>query len=353
MRGLVMVLMTLDHSSEAFNKGRLFTDAVFLPQPPLEAAQFLTRWVTHLCAPTFVFLAGTSLALSVSRRKGDGESIDGFIVKRGLFIAALDPLWMSWIFLDAPPTKQVLFQVLYAIGMSFVAMAALRRLPNAVIGGLGLALALGHEALAGVWSGTLASLLVRGGPIAIAGGAVTLICGYPLLPWLAIMMMGWAFGGYLQSGKDPRRALLVGGVVALAAFVVVRGTNGFGNDGLLRRDGSLLEWLHVSKYPPAIAYDGLELGIMALLLAAFFSIPAGSEPAVLRPLRLFGQTAFFYYLLHAHLLIGVAHATGAYHEHGLGLAYLATVVVAAALHPLCRAYLSLKRRHPQSVLRYV
>jgi uncharacterized membrane protein len=345
--------MTLDHSSEAFNKGRLFTDSASLPQLPLEPAQFLTRWIAHLCAPTFVFLAGTSLALSAARRGDDGESIDGFIVKRGLLIAALDPLWMSWAFMDTPPTKQILFQVLYAIGGSFVVMALLRRLPSAVVGALGVALAVGHEALAGVWTGTSAALLVRGGPIALAGGAVTLICAYPLLPWLAIMMMGWGFGGFLRSGRDPRRLLLVAGLGALAVFAVVRGMNGYGNDLLYRRDASWIEWLHVSKYPPALAYDGLELGIMALALVAFFSVPSGSDPVVLRPLRLFGQTAFFYYLLHAHILIGVAHATGAYHEHGLGLAYVAAAAVAVLLHPLCRAYLSLKRRHPRSVLRYV
>src|SRR2546423_13759813 len=119
MRGLVMVLMALDHSSEAFNAGRLFTDATFLYQSgtPLPAAQFMTRWITHLCAPTFVFLAGASLALSIERRRALGErpaDVDRFVATRGIFIAALDPLWMSWVF--AP--GHVLLQVLYAIGVA-------------------------------------------------------------------------------------------------------------------------------------------------------------------------------------------------------------------------------------------
>src|SRR5439155_23290612 len=113
-----------------FNAGRLVTDGptLYRAGTPLPPAQFLTRWVTHLCAPTFVFLAGTALALSVASRRarGDGErALDRFIVTRGLFIAALDPLWMSRVF--AP--GHVLLQVLYAIGLGLVAMAAPRRLP--------------------------------------------------------------------------------------------------------------------------------------------------------------------------------------------------------------------------------
>src|SRR5258707_363899 len=99
VRGLVMVLMTVDHTSDAFNSRRLMTDAVFLwhPGTVLPTAQFLTRWVTHLCAPTFVFLAGCALALSISRRVAAGAragAIDRHILQRGLFIVALDPLWM-------------------------------------------------------------------------------------------------------------------------------------------------------------------------------------------------------------------------------------------------------------------
>src|SRR5262245_1749689 len=100
LRGFVMVLMTIDHASGVFNAGRLFSDSAFryTPGTPLPAAQFFTRWITHLCAPTFVFLAGTSLALSVARRESANEpapSINRFIVTRGLLIAALDPIWMS------------------------------------------------------------------------------------------------------------------------------------------------------------------------------------------------------------------------------------------------------------------
>src|SRR5262249_49217653 len=108
LRGLVMVIMTIDHASGAFNAGRLMTDAVFMYKPgtPLDPAQFATRWVTHLCAPTFVFLAGLSLSISADRRRARGEAergVDRFLITRGLLIAALDPLWMSLVL--GPPGK--------------------------------------------------------------------------------------------------------------------------------------------------------------------------------------------------------------------------------------------------------
>ncbi len=143
LRGLVMVLMTLDHASGAFNAGRLMTDSArsYHAGMALDPAQFYTRWVTHLCAPTFVFLAGLSLSLSAERRRARGQSEAGqdrFLITRGLFIAACDPLWISWGF--GMPSGKLLLQVLYAIGMSFVAMAGLRRLPRRWLGLLGLAL---------------------------------------------------------------------------------------------------------------------------------------------------------------------------------------------------------------------
>src|SRR5262249_32116340 len=127
---------------------RLFTDSAFMYQPgmALPAGQFFTRWITHLCAPTFVFLAGTALALSTEKQLAAGKpagAIDRFIVTRGLLIALLDPLWTSLAFMPG----RVLFQVLYAIGMGLVCMALLRRLSQSALLGLGLGLLLASEAL--------------------------------------------------------------------------------------------------------------------------------------------------------------------------------------------------------------
>ncbi|KFA94273.1 heparan-alpha-glucosaminide N-acetyltransferase domain-containing protein, partial [Archangium violaceum] len=147
MRGLAMVLMTLDHSSGAFNAGRFSMDGAsrWKVGTALPAEQFLTRWVTHLCAPTFVFLAGAALALSLHRRLAEGEpprGLDGFHLRRGLFIALLDPLWMSWILLE---WGRWLLQVLYVLGVGMMCMVALRGLGTRALVGLGLLLIAGNE----------------------------------------------------------------------------------------------------------------------------------------------------------------------------------------------------------------
>jgi uncharacterized membrane protein len=356
LRGLVMVLMTLDHASGAFNAGRLMSDSArgWVPGTALDPRQFATRWVTHLCAPTFVFLAGLSLSLSAGRRRERGEPAGAqgwFLVKRGLFIAACDPLWMSWAF--GPPDR-VLFQVLYAIGASFVAMAALRRLPPRVLGPLALAMLAGHEALAQLVRdhaegapGPLAVLLVTGGVV----GRV--LVAYPLLPWLAIMALGHAAGS-LVVGVAPerlaRRAALAG-AAALAIFAVVRGVDGYGNLGLHRDGGALLQWLHVSKYPPSVSYAALELGIAAVLLAVLLRVPPSSRG--LAPLVLLGQTAFFFYLLHVHLLQGAARLLEMHHGGGLGETYVAAAAAIAVLMPLCALYRRYKAAHPEGWTRYV
>ena len=359
LRGLVMILMTVDHASGTFNAGRLMTDSLALYQPgtALPASQFLTRWMTHLCAPTFVFLAGAALALSVEKRQAAGEPrgvTDRFILARGLLIMALDPLWMSPVFTPG----QVLLQVLYAIGGSLLVMIPLRRLGSAWLLGIGLALVFGGEALTGL------VLLATGGDptlpaaLLLTGGRFgPVIIAYPVLPWLAIMMIGWAFGSYLRTAPRvaAERRLLAAGLAALALFVVVRGLNGYGNMRLLREDGSLVQWLHVSKYPPSLSFTALELGLAALLLATSFRVArlAPGAARTLTPLAVLGQTALFFYLLHVHVLTLGAHLLGAAHRGGLAATYAASLVVVVLLYPLCAWYRDYKQARPNGWPRYV
>jgi len=348
-----MVLMAVDHASGVFNAGRLMTDGIVLytPGAPLPTAQFLTRWITHLCAPTFVFLAGTALALSVARRReaGDTEAeIDRFLVTRGAFIALLDPLWMSWVF--AP--GEVLLQVLYAIGASLAAMALLRRLPDRWLLAGAIVIVVGGEALTGL------ALVLGGGnptpPVALllTGGQFgRLIVAYPLLPWLAIMVLGWCFGRTLtRVGTDAAaRLLAIAGTGALALFAVVRALNGYGNMRLPRDGGSLVQWLHVSKYPPSLSYTALELGLMALILAPLLRARRPGPAALL----VLGQTALFFYLLHVHVLVGAATALGVAHQGGLAATYAAALAVLLVLYRPCVSYGRYKRAHPDGWPRYV
>jgi uncharacterized membrane protein len=361
MRGFVIALMTVDHASEAFNAGRVFTDSAFFWKPgsALPLAQFLTRWVTHLCAPTFVLLAGVALAISSEKRAARGESdssIGRHILVRGLLLIAFEVLWMSPVMLGP---GRVLFQVLFAIGASLVCMSVLRRLPDRALLGLGLGLAVGSEALVGL----LTSLgVVRTIPAAIvvAGGFFfdrKWIIAYPLLPWLSIMCLGWAFGRKLvkwgpEAPARATRMLAVVGVVSLASFAVLRGVDGYGNMMLHKDSGALVQWLHVSKYPPSVTFITLELGIASLALAWLFTATQQNADFA-RPVALLGQVSLFYYLLHIHLLKLGAWALGVAEKLGLGATWSAALVVLVLLYPLCAWYRRYKAAHPTGLARYV
>lgn len=372
LRGFVMVLMAIDHASEMFNRRRIFSDSIMFWKPgtPLPLDQFLTRWMTHLCAPTFVFLAGASLAMSTESRLDSGDSprtVDLHIAKRGLLLLAFELLWMSWC-MRSP--GQFLGQVLYAIGASLLFMIPLRRLGDRALLAVGLGWIAIGELVAGVLTmnaleGTLLSgFLVTGGFFAKG----RLIVAYPAFGWLAIMCLGWVFGRKLlawkKDGRDvdrtSARTLAVAGALGLTLFVVLRAVNGYGNMLLLREDGSLAHWLHVSKYPPSATFTGLELGIMALLLAGLFAYSAKRDGVAFGgPLLLIGQTALFFYLLHIHVMKLVGVVTG-WHDvkagHGtLGLwsAYVFGLAIVALLYPLCAWYRRKKAAYPRSFLQYV
>jgi uncharacterized membrane protein len=169
------------------------------------------------------------------------------------------------------------------------------------------------------------------------------------------MLLGWAFGQFLLERPNAtriRKSLALAFVVALAVFLFVRGENAYGNMRLLREGGSLVQWLHVSKYPPSVSYDTLELGISFLLLAVFYMIPDGALGAN-NPLLVLGRTPMFFYLLHIPLLVGLGHFLGLRHEGGIGMAMEFAAVAIALLYVPCLAYGRFKRKHPDSLARYI
>jgi uncharacterized membrane protein len=358
MRGSVMVFMTLDHASYAFNAGRYAVDSAiwYRPGSEIPAAQFLTRWVTHLCAPTFIFLAGLVLALSVARRQARGDlehTIDGDIFKRGIFILLLDPLWMSFGF-----GGNITFQVLYAIGASFCLMVLFRRLGMVKLLLIGIGLLLFGEALARLtlWPGD-GQKLGAIGVMLITGlqRVKTIFVLYPLLPWLAFMILGWACGKYMlkRDAFNPVRFFSAAGAASLIVFFIARGFNKYGNMLLYRYDNSLLQWLHVSKYPPSLTFSALELGLMFLILAFLFAWYRNRDASPINPVQVFGRTPLFFYVIHVHLLAAASWLLDRHQTGGLFEAYLATVAALLVLYPLCSWYGHLKQTHPKSLLRYL
>ncbi len=176
-----------------------------------------------------------------------------------------------------------------------------------------------------------------------------------------MMMLGWAFGSYLlalrrrgapASSAAPRCA--AAGVAALALFAVVRGANGYGNMGLLRDDASLIQWLHVAKYPASLAFSALELGLMALALAALLALQSRiPSPRARNPLLVLGRTALFFYLAHFFVLGAAATALGLVGKGGLVHTYAAAAGAVVVLYPACLWYGRYKAAHPEGFAQYI
>lgn len=360
MRGFVMILMVVDHVSMAYNAQHNSTDsaALYVSGSPLPDFAFFTRWISHLCAPVFVFLAGTALAISVERKVArgiDSWKIDKDILFRGAFIALLDPTIISLF------SGRMTIQVLYAIGVAMMCMALFRRFSSTMLILCALAwIGLGEMLTAMVWppqdniESIIAALLVS------TYATSTMVIKYPLLPWLAMMILGWVFGRYLLAFKDgniktgPITLLLGLGVSALLAFAFIRYNNGYGNMFLYREDNSWQQWLHVSKYPPSAAFTFLELGLMSIIMAIMIWVERliGDRPNGV--LLVFGQTAMMFYLVHRLILEGTATHGGLRHFADLNTTYLISIVMLVLLYPFCLWYRGFKAKHAHSIwLRYL
>lgn len=381
MRGLVMILIALDQASAMWNGGRLAADSAYLLNPetggplwipgsPLDSLQFYTRWVTHLCAPTFLFLSGTSLAMSFERRRGQGVrelDLDKHLLIRAVILFACEGVISKISGMGAP-----FLEVLWAIAASMVAMVFLRRLPTAVLVGIGLAWLVGSEwVLTEFFPIAAAAVDGSGAPVRsifelaffTAGSKGALLVFYPMTHWLAMMLLGWGFGRSLlarpdgeKGNEDTEKLLLLSGLTALLLWAFIRSQNGYGNLGLLRDDKTIVQWLHMSKYPPALVYSLMELGLMALLLVIFLRYERRMEgpPRANNPLFVFGQTPLFFYMAHFVLLGGAAVAiTGGIGQRGMTETYLAAGAVLVLLYPACIGYRSLRKKYPTSVLQYL
>ena len=359
MRGVVMILMIIDHASMAFDGSHLSEDSALYPGAAtmaLPAAEFFTRWITHICAPTFVFLAGTSLALSIERRvlKGlDGWDIDRNILIRGAIIALMDPTLISF------GSGWWKFSVLTAIGLSMICMAPLRRLPTWGLLLVGVGWIAGGEIVTGWFWHPPGNPSVPVAFFLAPYGTDDLSIKYALFPWLAIMVLGWVFGRHLvrvgagTTKVSGKTVLWISGVASLALFLVVRWYAGYGDMWLPRTDDSWQQWLHVSKYPPSLTYCALELGILFVCLALLRSIEERIGVRENGVFLVFGQTAMFFYLAHRLAFEIPATYFGLRGVGGLTTTYVVAFVMLLLLYPACLWYRSFKAAHPESFLKYI
>jgi uncharacterized membrane protein len=310
LRGVVMVLMVLDHA-------RIFlSNADFEPTDLSRStsAYFLTRWVTHFCAPWFVFLAGVGAFLFGARH--GRAALTRFLLSRGvwLIVIELTVVRFGWTF-NFDYAHYMLAGVIWAIGWCMILLAGLIWLPLAGVAAFGLAVVLGHNILdaylpgwmAGIRAGPVAWLwqtLYIGGAIRIAGGPPLLVL-YSLFPWIGVMACGYALGPVMtwRPATRTRFCLLAGGV-AVAAFLVLRGWNLYGEVRPWSAQSSplftLWSFLNTRKYPASLPFLLMTLGpiLLAIPLIERLAARADWRGRMLSPLRMFGRTPFLFYVLH-------------------------------------------------------
>ena len=377
-----MVIMALDHVRDFFSNAQAF-DPTDLTQT--NAALFLTRWMTHFCAPVFVFLAGTGAFLSSSRGKATRD-LASFLLSRGLWLVVLDLFVVHtfgwWFNVD----YHLLYgDVLWALGWSMVAMAGLVFLPTWSIAALGLALVTLHNLFDVVRADSLGSVrwlwaVLHSGDMLEPLPGVHLIPGYPLLPWIGVMAAGYACGTLLLRPHDERRQWLLRlGVGLSLAFVAIRATNLYGDPHAWATQKTwlftLFSFINCEKYPPSLLYLLMTLGPALIALALFEGI---SNP-LHRCLVILGRVPLFYYLLHLAVIhaLAVAFAYAEYgradwmfrnpplpitssvlqfpKDYGYGLAtvYAIWVSVVLSLYPLCRWFARVKERRRGAWLSYL
>jgi uncharacterized membrane protein len=379
LRGIVMVLMAIDHTRDFFHFGAVHGfDPLDLTTTTVPL--FLTRLITHFCAPVFIFLAGTGAFLSGTRGKSKSE-LSWFLLTRGAWLVLLELTfihWAGWTF--TVNLHSNVGAVIWAIGWSMVVLAALVHLPVWAIATVGLTMIVGHNAFDGVkpesWGAAawLWRVLHAGGSIEFAP-KYFLYVAYPLIPWVGVMAVGYAFGQILQhTAAERQRWMLRLGIGLIVAFVLLRCTNAYG-DGhrwSAQKNGvfTVLSFLDCVKYPPSLCYLLMTLGPALVGLALLDR----KIPALLRPLLVFGRVPLFYYLLHLPLLHGLAVLAesirlgsapwlfGDRNTHpepvataGFGLigTYLAWLVAVALLYPVCRWFAEVKRRRREAWLSYL
>jgi uncharacterized membrane protein len=313
LRGLLMVLMALDHTRD------FFTDPTVNAGDPLQSwpALFATRWVTHLCAPGFVALAGTSVYL-LRQRGRSPRQVQGFLLSRGLWLILLELSVVSfvWFFSFA-----VVLQAIWVAGAGMIALAFMQRLPTVVVGCFGAAILVLHNLLDGIPAaafGMAAPLweLLHQQTIDFPHGRVFAIF-YPVLPWIGVICVGYACGPLVLSMPHQRQRWAgVLGAVFLGMFMVLRLFNAYGDHNpfqhLATHARTVMSFLRVEKYPPSLHYVLATSGLLLLLYSVLdLMVTRGWLPRLRFFLGIYGRVPLFFYVIHLYLIHSAALALSA------------------------------------------
>ena len=368
LRGLVILFMLLDHVRETFFLHRQVADPMSIDST--EPLLFLSRTLAHLCAPVFVLLTGLSAYLYGEKYQGKRD-VSAFLFKRGLFLVVLELTLVNFAWSFQLPPSVIYLQVIWAIGLSMIALSALVWLPRPVLLLLAIGIIAGHNLLDTLHFAAGSALHVPWAILHDRGwiefsDSLRLRTSYPVLPWIGVIALGYCIGPWFArcaSAAVRQRYLLLAGVGALLGFVALRLLNGYGEAQWVAHDDpvqTLMSFFNITKYPPSLLFLTLTLGVGLLLLLAFERVRQGKWIAVL---AVFGAAPMFFYLLHLYVLkvlylLSVALFglnQGSYFGfEGMGPVWLTAVLLAAALYLPVRWFAGLKaRRRDISWLKYL
>lgn len=358
LRGLVILFMLLDHVRETFLLHRQVSDPMDIANT--EPALFFSRTLAHLCAPVFVLLTGLSAWLFGEKYAGKAD-VSAFLFKRGLFLVVLEFTLVNFAWTFQLPPSVIYLQVIWAIGLSMIALSLLVWLPRWLLLTLSLAIIAGHNLLDGLHFAPESALHV---PWAIlhdrgwieVGDSLRLRTSYPLLPWIGVIGLGYALGPWFARAADSRgrqQGLLLGGVAGLLGFVGLRVINAYGEKPWAVEDTTvqtLMAFFNITKYPPSLLFISLTVSIGLLLLLVFERLQTRRW---IRWLTVFGSAPMFFYLLHLYVLkvlylmalalFGLNQGSH-FGFDSVPAIWLVSVLLAVALYPAVRWFSALKSR---------
>lgn len=350
LRGVVMVLMVVDHARFFLHNGQVNPEDVEKTTPIL----FFTRWITHFCAPVFIFLVGTAAFLM--KQKGlSNRQLSGFLLTRGLFLVLLELFLFPFFWQRSIPFVDsfVMLLVIWAIGISMIFLALLIWLPYRLIAAFGLIVLLLHNLLAVVhfpensFMGVVWAFLYQGGGTQIGSLQVNIL--YPVIPYFGLVALGYCLGYLYTPAFTPlrrRKILTILGAGAILLFVILRAGNWYGDPHPWQTGKDLthtvMAFLRTTKYPVSLLYTLMTLGPALLVLAWIEPV----NNAITRFFVLIGRVPMFFYILHLFLLVLLGLIVG-FRKFDLLAVYGWFAITVFILYLLCRPYARYKFSHPE------
>ena len=372
LRGLVMIIMVLDHVRDYYHINAFAGNS---PENLESTTLFLyfTRFITHYCAPVFVFLAGTS-AFLYGQKKG-AKALSKFLITRGIWLIIVEIVINNFLWWFDITFGFINLQVIWAIGFCMIILGVLIHLPKKILLILGLLIVLGHNTLDNFGFpdenplSILWKMLHQIGGISIGEGRF-LWFSYPVLPWIGVIVLGYCFGYFYKketSINTRKKWLLILGVSSIVLFFILRTFNLYGDRMLWSQQETvsktIISFLILSKYPPSLLFLLITLGPAFLVLASIENI----KNRITNFLIVFGRVPFFFYVIHifvvhAGAIVGLlitgkdwrlmilnneTMSSGILNGYGysLGIVYLVWIIIIVLLYPICKSFMKYKSNH--------